>query len=599
MARKVVGDVAVRVGADVGPLKLGLADGARSVNRFEKSGGRSARRLASAVKGIGIAAVAMGAAVAAGAGRAISALDTIGKKSAQIGITAEALQELSFAAKSAGVNNASLLSSLERFSKRLGEAEQGFGAAKKQLEFLGLEAKELTSIPLDSALEIIAERMKGIEDPTTRAAVAAGFFGREGVAMVNMLKQGGAELRATRRDAREMGAVLSNELVKGAEDAEDELGRLTDVIKAQLNEALVEGAPLLIGVATGIAEIAKFASDAVGIVQTLTSSLVDLFTQTEAEAAAMIARSEAKYGRRPGASDRGQSSGVDGGGLLDSATDFLSGLGTGEGATGPRAREAAEAAEAEAQAALEAQQKAEADRLAAQAEAYVTQLETKKTQAVEEAAEVARIKAEAAEAEAARIAEEIAEQEEIRGSGRSAEEEAERAHQEKMARIKEQYADMMRQGERTFYSDMNSLMGSENEKLFKIGQAFALGRAVVDGYEAATSAWKWGMAAGGPGLAAAATAASIAKTAGLIASIKSAGSKGTSGGGGSTGGGGDPTGGGGGGGGGDGGGGALGPKVSLTLIGDQGFSRAQIVQIAEAINDSGDEGQKIDIRGRR
>jgi hypothetical protein len=40
--------------------------------------------------------------------------------------------------------------------------------------------------------------------------------------------------------------------------------------------------------------------------------------------------------------------------------------------------------------------------------------------------------------------------------------------------------------------------------------------------------------------------------------------------------------------------------VSLTLIGDQGFSRAQIVQIAEALNDSRDEGQQlVSIRGRR
>jgi len=46
-------------------------------------------------------------------------------------------------------------------------------------------------------------------------------------------------------------------------------------------------------------------------------------------------------------------------------------------------------------------------------------------------------------------------------------------------------------------------------------------------------------------------------------------------------------------------GGSPSPMVSLTLIGDQGFSRAQIVQITEAINDSADEGQRVDIRGRR
>lgn len=42
------------------------------------------------------------------------------------------------------------------------------------------------------------------------------------------------------------------------------------------------------------------------------------------------------------------------------------------------------------------------------------------------------------------------------------------------------------------------------------------------------------------------------------------------------------------------------PAVSLTLIGDGGFSRAQIVQIAEALNETGADGNRlIDIRGRR
>jgi len=49
-----------------------------------------------------------------------------------------------------------------------------------------------------------------------------------------------------------------------------------------------------------------------------------------------------------------------------------------------------------------------------------------------------------------------------------------------------------------------------------------------------------------------------------------------------------------------GGGGRVGPAVSLTLIGDRGFSRAQVVQIAEALNEAGTDGQQlIEIRGRR
>lgn len=261
MTKRVVGDVAVRVGADVGPLKIGLQDAGRRVDRFGRKASRIGPKLAKAAR-VGVFAItAMAAGISAAAIRAISSLDAIGKKSAQIGITAEALQELAFAAKSAGVSSSALNSSLERFSKRLGEAEQGFGAARKQLEFLNLSVEELTDMPLDSALEVVADRLADIEDPAARAAAAAGLFGREGVAMVNMLKEGGDALAETRREARDFGAVVSNEAVASAEEFEDKLGRLTDGIRSQLYEALIEVGPLIIGMANAALEASFFIND--------------------------------------------------------------------------------------------------------------------------------------------------------------------------------------------------------------------------------------------------------------------------------------------------------------------------------------------------
>lgn len=142
--------------------------------------------------------------------------------------------------------------------------------------------------------------------------------------------------------------------------------------------------------------------------------------------------------------------------------------------------------------------------------------------------------------------------------------------------------------------DLASLMQSENSRLFAIGKAAAIAQAVVDGISSATSAWKKGMAIGGPPVAAAFAGASIVKTGMMLSQLKSAQPSGKSapsvGGGASAGGGtaaAAPA-------------QAMRPTVSLTLMGDQGFSRAQIVQIAEAINDGVDEGQQpIQIRGRR
>lgn len=71
-----------------------------------------------------------------------------------------------------------------------------------------------------------------------------------------------------------------------------------------------------------------------------------------------------------------------------------------------------------------------------------------------------------------------------------------------------------------FFNNLSSLMDSKSRALFEIGKVAAIAQATVDGWAAATSAWKWGMRVGGPVVAAAFSAASIAKTAVQIANIK-------------------------------------------------------------------------------
>ncbi len=79
--------------------------------------------------------------------------------------------------------------------------------------------------------------------------------------------------------------------------------------------------------------------------------------------------------------------------------------------------------------------------------------------------------------------------------------------------------------------------GSQNKKMFKMMQAYAIGQAVVSGWQSAVFAWQAGMATGGPWaplVAVAYTAASLIKTGSMIASIKSQkiGGSGSTGGGG-------------------------------------------------------------------
>ena len=239
-----------------------MRDAERRVQRFQK---KSTDSLSQASKGFDLVSAAarrilpaLAAGVVIGQLQRITAeMDEIGKKADQIGVTTDALQELRFVAEGAGVTQEKFTSSLERFSKRLGEAEMGTGAAKNALEQLNLQASDLTAMSLDDALGVIADKMQQIESPTERAALAAALFGREGVAMVNMLREGSDALDGMRQSARDAGAVIDEDLIRNAEEAQTRLDAAARVIKAQLSVALAELVPIIVAGAEGFASFVK------------------------------------------------------------------------------------------------------------------------------------------------------------------------------------------------------------------------------------------------------------------------------------------------------------------------------------------------------
>lgn len=238
----------------------------RRVTFFKNRSNKNLGSVTKAFGGLGRAAAAFlpalsVAALVAGVKRVTNQLDEIGKKADQIGLTTDALQELRSIAESAGVAQTKLDSSMERFSKRLGEAEMGMGAAKNALEELNLSASDLTAMPLDDALTVVAEKMSQIESPTRQAALAAGLFGREGVAMINMMRDGASGMDAMRQQARDLGIVIDEELIRGAEEAQTQLDLMSRVISANLSSALIELAPHLVSAATGIANLSRMAAE--------------------------------------------------------------------------------------------------------------------------------------------------------------------------------------------------------------------------------------------------------------------------------------------------------------------------------------------------
>lgn len=173
--------------------------------------------------------------------------DQVAKTGDKIGIALGPFQELRYAAERSGVSTEKFDSSLERFIKRMGEATQGTGAARNAYEELGLSAEDLAKLTPEQSLEVVADRLSSVENQSQRVAIAAQLFGREGVAMVNMLKDGSSGLQALRRDARATGYVLSEQAARDAEafkdamlDAQLGMAGMKNTIGAELMPAITD-----------------------------------------------------------------------------------------------------------------------------------------------------------------------------------------------------------------------------------------------------------------------------------------------------------------------------------------------------------------------
>ena len=208
-------------------------------------------------KGIlaGVSIVGFGAIVK----NSLGAADAIGKVANKTGFATDALQELRFAAEQSGMATNSLDTSLQRFSRRVGEAANGSGVLAKDLEKIGISIKNQDG-SMRNINDVFMDYMKAIEGASSeqeklRLAVAA--FDMEGANMVNMLADGVDGLKDMRQESHDLGLVLDANTIKKATQAEDAWGRVAKQFKAIATIASGQLADAITQIADDIAEMLK------------------------------------------------------------------------------------------------------------------------------------------------------------------------------------------------------------------------------------------------------------------------------------------------------------------------------------------------------
>ncbi len=177
----------------------------------------------------------------------IDAQDAMAKFSDRIGISVEALSALQFAAERSGVSQQTLEMSLQRMSRRLAEASKGTGAAKKALQELGISAKAIIELSPDKQFLAIADALDQVSNQTEQVALAQAIFGREGIRLLQLTKDGAEGIQRLTDRAEELGAVVSTRSARAAERFNDALTDLSARAQGSANALLNAYEPALSG----------------------------------------------------------------------------------------------------------------------------------------------------------------------------------------------------------------------------------------------------------------------------------------------------------------------------------------------------------------
>lgn len=238
-----IGSLAVNVVARTSGLASGLTRSRSLISSFTRS----------AVAGMAATAAAAYAAQRAFMGMAPK-IDRVAKTADKLGLTTEALSGLHHAAKLSGLGINTLDMAVQRMVRRVAEAAHGMGEARGAIAELGLSAAALARLPADQQLARIADRMAAVESQADRVRLAFKLFDSEGVAMVNVLKDGSAGLAAARDDAERLGLTFTRQqgaMVEAANDAMTRAGAAVDGLKMRLTIGL---APVVEDIANKFAD---------------------------------------------------------------------------------------------------------------------------------------------------------------------------------------------------------------------------------------------------------------------------------------------------------------------------------------------------------
>jgi phage-related protein len=181
------------------------------------------------------------------ANNAIDSADALAKMSTRTGVSVEMLDKLKQAANLSDTSIDTVGKGLVKLGQSMVAADKGTGAQAKAFRELGISTRDANGQmrSIDDVMLDVADALKNVKDPATKASLAMDLMGRSGVEMIPMLDMGSEAIN-------EFKSRISGDFARKAEEFKDKLTKIGERF-GELGVKLAEGLmPALEGMADSL-----------------------------------------------------------------------------------------------------------------------------------------------------------------------------------------------------------------------------------------------------------------------------------------------------------------------------------------------------------
>ena len=226
---------------------------AKNLGKSLKSGiSKGAKITAGALATVGTATVATAGAMVKATKATMDYGVEVNRNSQKLNMSKQAYQEWSYVLKRSGTSIDSLRMGMKKISTQIDEAKNGSASATENFKRLGLSVNDLKGKSQEEVFSVMVERLQGIKDTTERSAIANKFFGRSAQEMAGLLNKSGKEVKDLKKQAHDLGLVLSDDAIKKSAEFRGKLTELQSAFEGLRNRMAVKFLPALTEVTDGL-----------------------------------------------------------------------------------------------------------------------------------------------------------------------------------------------------------------------------------------------------------------------------------------------------------------------------------------------------------